>query len=194
MPVKKTITASFERLEFPNRDRWRKWLQQNHAASPGVWLVYYKKGSGKPSVAYGDAVEEALCFGWIDTTVKSVDTERYMQLFTPRRPKSTWSKSNKERVDRLIAQKLMTAAGVEKIAAAKRDGSWSQLDTVEALKIPADFREALAANKQAQQNFRRLTDGKKKVLLYRIHGAKRPETRGKRIQEIIALVAENRII
>lgn len=190
----KRITDSFERLALADRKVWRNWLQQNHAASPGVWLVYYKKGSGKSSVGYGDAVEEALCFGWIDTTVKSLDAERYMQLFTPRKPKSTWSKSNKERVARLIAQKLMTAAGVEKIDAAKRDGSWSQLDTVEALKIPADFRHALAANKQAQQNFRRFSDGKKKVLLYRIHAAKRPETRRKRIHEAIALAAQNRIM
>jgi uncharacterized protein YdeI (YjbR/CyaY-like superfamily) len=194
MAGKKKVTDSFDRLSFRDRQAWRAWLEREHAKSPGIWMIYYKKGSGKQSVDYNDAVEEALCFGWIDTTVRSLDAERYLQLFMPRKTKSAWSKSNKERVERLIAQKLMAPAGLDKIDAAKRDGSWTTFDSVEALTIPPDFKKALAANKKARDNFRAFTDGKKKALLYLIHGAKLPETRRKRILKAVALAAANRVI
>lgn len=188
----KTVAATFDRIPFRDRKAWRRWLEQNHAASPGVWLIFYKKASGKATVTYGEAVEEALCFGWIDSIVKTLDEHRYIQLFTPRKPRSGWSKTNKDRIEQLVNEGLMTSAGLEKIEAAKRDGSWTHLDAVEALMVPTDFRKALAANKRARENFERFPPGKKKQLLYRINNAKRPETRRKTIEEAVALAAENR--
>ena len=114
----------FERYYARDRKEWRKWLEKNHDTSPGVWLIYHKKCSDEPCVSYDEAVEEALSFGWIDSKVNKLDDERYMQVFTPRKPKSIWSKLNKQRVKKLIEQGLMTSAGLEKIEAAKEDGSW----------------------------------------------------------------------
>jgi uncharacterized protein YdeI (YjbR/CyaY-like superfamily) len=119
-----TDTRSFERFYAKDRRDWREWLEKNHVASPGVWLIYYKKESGKPRVSYEDAVEEALCFGWIDSKSNTIDEERYMQLFTPRNPKSPWAPSNKKRVEKLIEEGLMMPAGLEKIEAAKKNGLW----------------------------------------------------------------------
>lgn len=121
-----------------SREEWREWLEKNHRTSFGLWLIYYKVKSGKPSVRYSEAVKEALCFGWIDSKVKSLDEERYMQIFTPRKPKSVWSKLNKQYIEELIEQGLMTIAGLEKIAAAKQNGSWNSLDAIEALIIPLE--------------------------------------------------------
>ena len=188
------ITEQYERVEASDRKKWRAWLKKNHAGSPGVWLVFYKKTSGVPTVRYDEAVEEALCYGWIDSLMKPVDDRRYRQLFTPRKPKSKWSKPNKERVKRMIAAGLMTEVGMAKIRAAKRSGSWTALDSVESLVVPPDFSRVLRANKAAQRNFDRMSPSKKKQLLYRINGAKRPDTRLRRITEAvaIALAAENR--
>lgn len=191
--TRKRSTDAFDRLPFTDRAAWRRWLQKHHSRAPGLWLVFYKKGSGKPSVRYDEAVEEALCFGWIDSLVKSLDTERYIQLFTPRRPKSAWSATNKARVERLIASGAMTRAGLEKIELARSSGSWTRLDSVAALEVPPDFRKALAANRKARANFERFTPGKKKQLLYLINSAKRPETRQKKIAEAVILAAEARI-
>jgi uncharacterized protein YdeI (YjbR/CyaY-like superfamily) len=115
-----------------DRTAWRNWLVENHQTSAGIWLIYYKVKSGKPSVRYSEVVKEALCFGWIDSKVKSLDTDRYMQSITPRKPKSVWSKLNKQYIEELIQQGLMTEAGLEKINAAKQDGSWTILDAIEA--------------------------------------------------------------
>ncbi len=180
-----------ERVYAPDRATWRKWLEQNHATASGVWLVYYKKQSGKPSVSYAEAVEEALCFGWIDSRPNRLDDERYMQLFSPRKPKSPWSRLNKQRVEKLIAQGLMTPAGLAKIEAAKRDGAWDKYNVIEELAMPADLKKALAANKTARQNFEAFSPSSKKNILYWIASAKRPETRAKRIQETVALAAKN---
>lgn len=174
-----------------DRSEWRKWLEKNHATSDRVWLVYYKKGSGKPSVSYDEAVEEALCFGWIDSRVNVLDDERYMQIFTPRKPKSSWSKLNKQRVEQLIQNGLMTAAGLEKIASAKTDGSWSALDAIENLQLSADFLEALNANMTAYENFMAFSTSTKKNIVRWIESAKRPETRLKRIEETVILAAQN---
>src|SRR5687767_10092810 len=116
------ITEQYKRVEAKDRKKWRAWLEKNHVRSPGIWLVFYKKSSGKPTVRYDEAVEEALCFGWIDSLMKPVDDEKYRQLFTPRNARSRWSKANKDRVARMIAAGLMTNAGMEKVRAAKRDG------------------------------------------------------------------------
>jgi uncharacterized protein YdeI (YjbR/CyaY-like superfamily) len=180
-----------ELVNAKNRTGWRRWLEKHHATSPRVWLVISKKKSEKTGVAYNDAVEEALCFGWIDSKMNVFDEERYILLFSPRKPRSIWSKSNKLRVQRLIQQGLMTKAGLEKIEAAKQDGSWSALDAIEQLSIPADLQQALERNLTAKKNFTRLNDSAKKMILYWIESAKRQETRAKRIRQAVALAAKD---
>jgi coenzyme PQQ biosynthesis enzyme PqqE len=175
-----------DRLEtFSARDRkqWREWLEKNHHTVLGVWLVYYKVKSGKPSIQYSEAVKEALCFGWIDSKVKSLDEERYMQIFTPRKPKSVWSKLNKQYIEELIKNDLMTEAGLAKIEAAKQDESWNQLDAIEALIIPTDLKQALELNENAKKYFEAFNNSSKKNILFWIESAKRPETRLKRIEQ-----------
>jgi uncharacterized protein YdeI (YjbR/CyaY-like superfamily) len=179
-----------ERFQAPDRRAWREWLGRNHESSPGVWLVYYKKGSGKPSVTYEEAVEEALCFGWIDSTVRSLDEERYMQLATPRKPRSHWSRSNKQRVERLIERGLMTAAGMRAVESAREDGSWTFLDPIEDLVIPDDLEVALEANPAAKRNFEALPDSVKKGILFWIATAKRDATRERRVAETTSKVAQ----
>ncbi len=187
------VGAAHPRLPFRTRAAWRRWLEANHTRRAGVWLLFRKKSSSVPSVRYNDAVEEALCFGWIDSIVKSVDADSYVQLFTPRKPKSVWSKSNKIRVERLIEAGLMTPAGLEKVETARRNGAWESYDSVEALEIPADFRSALARHQSARDNFERFSPSRKKALLYLIITAKRPETRKRRIERAVRLASENRV-
>ena len=179
----------FGRFEPADRAAWRSWLDRNYASSAGVWLVF-RRGSAR-QLTYEAAVEEALCFGWIDSLLNPIDNQRFMQLFTPRREKSGWSRLNKQRVARLVADGLMTAAGREKIAAAKRDGSWRALDAVESLKIPPDFKAALEANRIAKQNYDAITASAKKRYLFWINNAKRPDTRARRIKAALALLAKN---
>ena len=175
-----------------DRASWRKWLEHNCDTSQGVWLIYYKVKSGKPSIRYGEAVKEALCFGWIDSKVKSLDEERYQQIFTPRKPKSVWSKLNKQYIEELVQQGLMTEAGWRKIETAKKDGSWNTLDAIEALIIPADLQAALTENQIANQSFDSFSKTIKKNILFWIESAKRPETRLKRIQQTINSAAQNK--
>lgn len=175
-----------------NRQVWREWLENNHQNSVGVWLIYYKVNSGKPSIKYSEAVQEALCFGWIDSKVKSLDSDRYMQIFTPRKPKSVWSKLNKQYIAELIEQGLMSEAGLAKITAAKKDGSWNSLDGIEALVIPDDLQQALAANEAANKYFAVFSNSTKKNILFWIESAKRPETRYKRIEQTIDSAAQNK--
>ncbi|MGH1393335.1 MAG: YdeI/OmpD-associated family protein [Trichormus sp.] len=181
-----------ETFHAPNRQSWREWLEKNHQNCIGIWLIYYKVKSGKPSIKYSEAVQEALCFGWIDSKVKSLDAERYMQIFTPRKPKSVWSKLNKQYIAELIDQGLMTEAGLAKITAAKADGSWTSLDAIEALIIPDDLQQALAANPEANQYFLGFSNTNKKNILSWIASAKRPETRMKRIGQTINSAAQNK--
>jgi uncharacterized protein YdeI (YjbR/CyaY-like superfamily) len=159
---------------------------------PGIWLIYYKVKSKQPSVRYDEAVKEALRFGWIDSKVKSLDEERYQQVFTPRKPKSVWSKLNKQSIEELMQQGLMTEAGLAKIALAKQNGAWTALDEIEALVIPNDLQQALAANESAYQNFAAFSNSSKKNILTWINGAKRPETRSQRIARTIASALQNR--
>ncbi len=180
-----SVINSYEQLYVKNRKEWRKWLQKNGTKSSGIWLVYYKKSSGKPRVEYSDAVEEALCFGWIDSTMRPLDEERYMQLFTLRKPKSEWSKLNKERVEKLIAGGLMTSAGLEKIEVSKNNGHWEKNDHVEAMLLPEDLAKQLNRNKKALVYFNSLKATNKKYILHWLNSAKRAETRLKRIDEIM---------
>ncbi|MDI6724534.1 MAG: YdeI/OmpD-associated family protein [Methanobacterium sp.] len=182
----------FERLEARNRKEWRQWLHENHQTSPGIWLVYYKKNSKKTGISYDEAVEEALSFGWIDSRVNALDEERYMQIFTPRKPGSIWSKLNKQRVEKIIKEGIITPAGLEKIEVAKKDGSYYFLDDIDNLVIPLDLKDALDSNKAAKKNFEVFTDSVKKQILYWIKTAKRDTTRENRIKKVVSLAAENK--
>lgn len=184
--------TQIETFPATNCQEWRQWLNKNHRTSSGVWLIYYKVKSGKPSVRYSEAVKEALCFGWIDSKVKSLDEERYKQIFTPRKTKSVWSKLNKQYVEELIKQGLMTEAGFEKIEAAKQDDSWNSLDAIEALIVPTDLKQALEANQTANRYFEVFSKSAKKSILFWIESAKRPETRLKRIEQTISSAAQNK--
>lgn len=180
-------------LKFYAKDRkaWRKWLQKHHAKEAGVWLIYYKKNSGKTRVSYDDAVEEALCFGWIDSIMKPVDEDKYMQKFTPRKIKSVWSALNKKRVEKLVEQKLMAPAGMAIIDTGKQNGSWEQLDHVENFIVPPDLKKFFSKNKKVLKYFEGLGKFRQKTWLYRLHNAKLPETRAKRIAELVAEAGQN---
>lgn len=182
--------------EFPqfyatDRTEWRQWLQENHATAKGVWLIYFKKSSGKIRVEYGEAVEEALCFGWIDSVAKPVDEFCYKQLFSPRKPKSNWSKLNKERVEILIESGLMTEAGFRMIDIAKQLGTWNALNEVEQLIIPNDLQIAFDVNPIALQHWQKFSRSSRRGILEWLLNAKRPETRAKRITNIVELAAQN---
>lgn len=173
------------------RDAWRAWLEANHARTEGVWLVTYKKASGRPYLGYDPAVEEALCFGWVDSKPGKLDDERTMLYFAPRKPGSGWSRPNKDRVARLTAAGLMAPAGLAKVEAAKADGSWAALDAVEALEVPPDLAAALDANEAAKTHYEAFPRSAKRGILEWLSNAKRPETRAKRIEETVRLAAEN---
>ncbi len=171
---------------FKDRETWRAWLTEHHASATELWLIYYKKKATKTSVAQPDAVEEALCFGWIDSIVKTIDDDRYMQKFTPRRDKSNWSQLNKQRVARLSRQGKMTAAGKAKVKAAKANGSWSRLDKIEVdLEVPAELSAALRRNQRARRAYDDLAPSYQKQYLYWIDSAKRDDTRKRRVSETI---------
>lgn len=178
-------------LDFPNKEAWRQWLEENHATSNGIYLVLYRLSSKNHNMRWEEAVQEAICFGWIDSTVKRIDDERRRQLFTPRRPKSVWSKVNKNYIVNLIKENRMHASGLAKIEQAKKDGSWTALDDVENGIIPEDLQEAFNKNPVAFKNYQGFSRGYRKSYLYWLNQAKRPETRQKRIENIIALCAAN---
>jgi uncharacterized protein YdeI (YjbR/CyaY-like superfamily) len=170
---------------------WRSWLTANHQQPAGIWLISYKKATGKLAFDYDAAVEAALCFGWIDSKPNKLDADRTMLWFAPRKPGTGWSKPNKIRIERAIVEGRMTAAGMAKIEAAKRDGSWAKLDAVENLEIPDDLAVALAAHPPAADNFAAFPRSAKRGILEWILNAKTPPTREKRILETATLAAEN---
>jgi uncharacterized protein YdeI (YjbR/CyaY-like superfamily) len=180
-----------ERVQIENRGEWRAWLEKNHDRDSGIWLVTFKKHCGDKYVRYDDIVEEALCFGWVDSVVRKLDEDRKMLWLAPRKPGSGWSRLNKERVERLIAAGLMTPPGLEKIEAAKRDGSWHALDAIEALEIPSDLEAALASYPSARGNFDAFPRSVKRGILEWIANAKRPQTRAKRVEETARLAEDN---
>lgn len=177
---------------FRDRDEWRKWLDTHHATKSEVWLIYYKKRSGKESIQYEEAVEEALCYGWIDSKVMRLDDERYKQKYTPRKTASNWSKSNKERAKRLIRGKRMTPAGFAAIEQAKRNGSWDRLDDIEVSHqvVPKDLAKAFAQNATAKRKFERIAASYRKQYLWWLKSAKKPETRRKRLATIVDRCAQ----
>jgi uncharacterized protein YdeI (YjbR/CyaY-like superfamily) len=173
------------------RAEWREWLAHNHTRSEGIWLVSYKKSAGRPRVDYEEIVEEALCFGWIDSKGNSLDDERTMLWMAPRRPKTGWSRSNKIRIEKLIAGGRMAAPGLAKIEAAKEDGSWSALDAVEALEIPNDLAAAFRRHAGSKKHFDAFPRSVKRSILEWIVSAKKAETRAARIDETARLAAQN---
>lgn len=175
-----------------NLTAWRKWLIKNHLSEQSVWLVFYTKSSGKPSLTWSEAVDVALCFGWIDSKKIKIDHETSHQFFSKRKPKSTWSKINKEKVQRLIEDDLMAPAGYESIETAKQNGSWTILDEVEKLTIPNDLEKAFKKHKGSRDYFLSLSKSVKKMMLQWIVLAKRPETREKRINEIATLAGQSK--
>ena len=168
-----------------DKNEWRNWLKLNHAKKEAVWLVFYKKKSPLYNLSWSDSVDAALCFGWIDSTKRTIDSEKYKQYFSKRKPKSNWSKINKDKVKVLIDQGLMEYEGAKSIAVAKENGSWTLLDEVEALIIPKDLKEALDNCTDSLAYFEGLSKSIKKVLLYWVVSAKRKETREKRVLEIV---------
>jgi uncharacterized protein YdeI (YjbR/CyaY-like superfamily) len=192
--VKSSSTGALDAAEHvyvADRAAWRKWLKSNHAKSPGIWLVFDKKSSRADRLKYGDAVEEALCYGWVDSLLRPIDDAQYKQYFSPRKPKSAWSKSNKDRVERLIAQGLMAKPGLDAIEVAKTNGMWTHFDSIEALEVPDDLAKALKAKPAAAKNFDGFPASTRKQFLYWLNNVKRPENRAKRIKEIVRRAAKN---
>ncbi|MFC5707773.1 YdeI/OmpD-associated family protein [Aeromonas eucrenophila] len=179
-------SQQYETVCPASQAQWREWLHRHHLEREQIWLIYYKKASNKPSLSWSQAVDEALCFGWIDSTKKSLDGDRYMQLFSRRKPASTWSSINKEKVTRLAEHALISPEGLRVIELAKGNGSWNSLDEVEALLIPADLAQAFASQHGAAEWFEALSKSAKKALLMRLLQAKKAETRAKRVAEIVA--------
>ncbi|MBX3240074.1 MAG: YdeI/OmpD-associated family protein [Chitinophagaceae bacterium] len=167
-----------------SRADWRQWLEKNHRSKQSVLLVCNTKKSEMPTIPWSELVDEALCFGWIDSTRKSIDETKFTQLYSKRNPNSTWSKINKEKIQRLIADGLMTQAGLDVIEIAKQNSSWTILDTVEELIIPEDLEKAFKKHKGSKDYFLSLSKSARKIMLSWIVLAKRPETRQKRIDEI----------
>jgi uncharacterized protein YdeI (YjbR/CyaY-like superfamily) len=180
---------SAEMVYCATREEWRAWLEENHDKNKGIWLIYYKKGSGRPRVPYDDAVEEALCFGWIDSTVKRIDEGKYAQRFTPRKPDSGWSEVNMRRMERLIKESRMTGAGLAKYRdPAAHRSTTRDLDYV----TPPGFMEALEKDPKALEYFNKLPPSQTKLYFRWINGAKMDETKQKRIAESVELLAQGR--
>lgn len=185
MEITKTVYAK-------DRERWRFWLEKNHQRASEIWLIFYKKHSKKPTVPYVDAVEEALCFGWIDGIAKSMDEEKYAQRFTPRKKNSPWSELNKQRVKKMIEQGRMTDAGLEKFQQSQNAPRNWRDELAGKFEIPEDLTIALTSNEKARQNFDRFPKGYKKLCVGWVITAKKAETREKRIREIVTLTADNK--
>jgi uncharacterized protein YdeI (YjbR/CyaY-like superfamily) len=182
-----------EELYFTNRKDWRTWLTENNDTKREVWLVYYKKDSGKPIIPYHDSVEEALCFGWVDSVIRQVDSARYARKFTPRARVSKWSEANKERAEKMIKEGKMTSAGLARVRETKETGRWLKThETKKELAIQSYFEEALAENKKALGFYSRLAPSYKRNAVAWIESAKREETRKKRLAEFIGILEQNK--
>lgn len=178
-------------LYFKNDTAWRDWLHENHEFSEGIYLIFYKVDHEMESMRWEEAVRVALCYGWIDSTVKSLGDGKRRQYFCPRKPKSVWSKVNKDHIVDLTRKGLMHNSGMASIQIAKENGSWTSLDDVENAVVPNDLQKAFNRNKKAFGNFQNFTRSQKKSYLYWLHQAKREETRQKRIKEIIEACRKN---
>ena len=176
-------------IPFTSAAEWEQWLEENHTVSKGIWMQMFKKGSGIASVYYAEALDVALCYGWIDGQLKSIDELSYMQRFTPRRPKSLWSKRNIAHVGRLVAEGRMKSAGLKEAEAAKADGRWdAAYDPQVTMFLPDDFQKELSKHKKALAFYESLNKTNKYAVAWRIQTAKRPETREKRMKEILEIL------
>ena len=178
-------------LYFKNADEWRTWLHKNHHSSKGIYLLFYKVSSDYESIRWEEAVQVAICYGWIDSTIKKIDEYQRRQLFTPRKDKSVWSKLNKTYIEKLIQENAMHESGLRKIEIAKQNGSWNSLDEVENHVIPEDLQLAFNDNPKAWSNYQAFSSSYRKSYLYWLNQAKRVETRQNRIREIIRLCEQN---
>ena len=178
-------------LHAKTREEWRKWLAHNNSTEKSVWLIIYKKESNIPSVYYPEAVDEALCFGWIDSKPNKRDEESYYQYFSKRNPKSNWSKVNKQKIAYLLEKGLMRPAGLEMVKVAKENGTWTALDEVNDLIVPDDLQELFLANKTAFNNWTKFPASSRRGILEWIFNAKRPATRRKRIEETVSLAEKD---
>lgn len=185
------MTLEKDHYYFATAEAWRDWLEKNHDKESRAYLIFYKVSSSQPSMRWEEAVKVAICYGWIDSTVKKIDEERRRQLFTPRKAKSVWSKLNKSYIEELEAQDLLHESGKKIIALAKENGSWESLDAVENLEIPTDLKAAFDANEKAHSHFTQFSKTYRKGYLYWLNQAKRPETRENRIAEIVRLCEQN---
>ncbi|MDQ2692921.1 MAG: YdeI/OmpD-associated family protein [Chloroflexota bacterium] len=186
---KKANPAEYPILPFESKQAWAKWLGKHHNQADGIWLKFAKKNSGIPSLNYDEAVDVALCYGWIDGQMKGLDDKYWLQKFTPRRPKSLWSKINTEKAQRLIASGEMRPAGLEAIEAAKQDGRWeAAYSSQKNMTVPEDFQSALKKNKKAKAFFATLSGANRYAILFRIETAKRAETRARRIQQFVDML------
>ena len=180
-----------ETLYVTNRDDWRSWLEKNHETEKEIWLIYYKRHTAKSTIPYDHAVEEALCFGWIDSIIKRIDAEKYARKFTPRTAKSTWSQLNIRRARKMIAEGKMTTAGLKLFRETKKRGFKPELPK-KRLVLPSDLKQALANNKKAWENFKNFAPGYRRLYIGWITDAKRKETREKRIMQTVKWAAENK--
>jgi len=182
-------------LEFADGTAWHGWLDEQHGSSPGAWLKIAKKGSGQATLTYAEALEEALCYGWIDGQKAPHDDRYWLQRFTPRGPRSKWSEINRGRVTNLIEQGRMKPAGIAQVEAAKQDGRWEAAYSPQSTAtVPEDFQRALDENPAANDFFKTLRGVRRYAFLYRISDAKRPETRARRISEYVAMLADGRTL
>lgn len=174
-----------------NRDAWRRWLKTSHETEERVWLILFNKNSGKDALSYAEAVEEALCFGWIDSIANKRDASSRYQLFSKRKPTSKWSKLNRERAEAMIKAKRMTKAGMKLIELAKEKGTWMALEDAQNAVLPSDLEARLKRNKKAFAYFEKFPPSSKRIILEWIQNAKLPETRKKRIEETVLKAAKN---
>jgi uncharacterized protein YdeI (YjbR/CyaY-like superfamily) len=197
-PLPKTPTPAKPELEilpFPTARHWERWLTKNAARSKGIWLQFFKKDSGIASITYAEALNVALCFGWIDGQIKRHDEQSWIHKFTPRRPKSMWSKRNRDLVEQLTKSGKMRPAGLKEVEAAKADGRWDQAyDSPSKMTVPEDFLKALAKNPTAMKFFKTLNKANTYAIAWRLQTAKRPETRQKRMQALIEMLAAEKKI
>ena len=188
--ITKTQKTDFPIIFFESQDEWRSWLEQNHNVARGVWLRFYKKGSGITSLNYAQALDEALCYGWIDGQSKSSDEKSYLQKFTPRRAKSIWSKRNIEHIARLTEEGKMKPSGLKAAEAAKADGRWDMAyDSPGNMSIPEDFLLELSRDKKAFAFFETLNKANTYAISWRLQTAKKPETREKRMKIILGMLS-----
>ncbi|TGK12119.1 bacteriocin-protection protein [Leptospira fletcheri] len=182
-------------VPFSSRKEWEKWLKQNHDSSPGIWIKLSKKQSGIPSVSYEEALEIALCYGWIDGQKKPFDSEYWLQKFTLRKPKSIWSLKNREKAEELLSSGKIKPAGLKAIEEAKQNGAWDKAyASPSKIVVPEDFQKALDQNKKAGKFFETLDKTNRYAILFRIHNVKKAETRTRKIQEFVSMLEQGKKI